>query len=324
VGAGLASGRPPGGAPAEVPRPPLRDALLVRRTPADALGAVVARWGDVWANDPSNGTLLRLGGDDGRVRARIPVGGRAALAADHSSVWALRWGGRFRRVPNGPLLRIDPVTNRVTQRIPLRPPSREPMQAFGVLACEGSVWVWGPRRVLRYDETSGRLVRELAIGDDHGEVTGAALDRAELVAVTADGQIVRFTLGGAVAGPRRLELAGAELLGVRGRRVLASVNGTLVAADDGSGRILWRRPLGFRVATVVPWEGVLLAQGSALGDPGDRLWALDPDTGRVLGAAVVPSFGTTAMAANRGALWIATAGGEMIVVPPPLARLPPR
>ena len=70
--------------------------------------------------------------------------------------------------------------------------------------------------------------------------------------------------------------------------------GALIAVDVETGRLLWRRPLGFRISTMLPREGILLAHGAAFHDPGDRVWAIDTATGRVLAAAVVPSFGTRA------------------------------
>jgi hypothetical protein len=35
-------------------------------------------------------------------------------------------------------------------------------------------------------------------------------------------------------------------------------------------------------------------------DPGDRVWALDPATGRTLATTTVPSFGTTSMTTSGG------------------------
>jgi hypothetical protein len=95
----------------------------------------------------------------------------------------------------------------------------------------------------------------------------------------------------------------------------------LVAVDVRTGRKLWRRPLGFRISTMLPREGILLAHGAAFRDAGDRVWAIDTATGRILASAVVPSFGTTSMIAADGALWFATAAGELIAAPPVVVRL---
>ena len=232
-------------------------------------------------------------------------------------MWALRWGGRFWRRPNGPLYRIDPATNRVAARIPL------PMVAFGLEACDSGLWVWGPSRVLRLDPGSGRVLEEFAVPERYGEVTGAVRARGGLLATTADGHLVSFAPGrGRSVQPREAALAGTELIAAAdGRAFAAASGGGLVAVDARSGRVLWRRSLGFRTSTLLDSGGVLLAQGAAFRDPGDRVWALDPATGRVLASATLPSFGTTSMTAAGGALWIGTGAGEVIVVPPLLTRL---
>ena len=113
----------------------------------------------------------------------------------------------------------------------------------------------------------------------------------------------------------------AELLAVDRGIALAAVAGGLVAVDARTGRVRWRRRLGFRISTMLRGGGILLAHGAAFHDPGDRLWALDAATGRVLASTVVPSFGTTSMATNGRSLWFATAAGEVIVVPRIVTRL---
>jgi hypothetical protein len=298
----------------------LLGAAAGRLAPADNLGDVVTAAGDAWMSDPVAGSVLRLDGRDGRVLARIPVAGRVDLAADGRSVWALRWGGRFWRRPNGPLLQINPLTNRILQRIPLRVPSGDPVVAFGVLAGENSIWVWGPRHVLRFDVAT-RLVIDAVVGDRHGELTGAALVHGGLIAVTADGHLVRFD---AWTGTRtragRAPVTAVELRAVAGRRVLATAHGTLYALDVDTGRLVWSRRLGFHVGAIVRSGGIVLAQGAALGDLGDRLWAIDVRTGRVLATMVLPSFGTAGMAAVDGALWITIATGQVMVLPRWLTR----
>jgi outer membrane protein assembly factor BamB len=220
------------------------------------------------------------------------------------------------RWPNGPLFRIDPATNRVTARIPLRTGSGEPLVGFGVLVGAGGAWVWGPSEVTRIDPSSGRVVRVLSAGADGFELTGAVLHAGGLLAVAADGGLVRFDRRRRVSrGAPEPALATADLLAAIGDHVLAAVDGTLIAADASTGRVLWRRALGFRVSTVIEAGGVLLAHGGSLGDQGDRVWAIEPATGRVLASTVLPSFGTTGMVVAGGSLWFATSAGELIVLP---------
>ena len=298
------------------PRAPSANPLLVRLQVGENLAGLTAGSGDVWVNDFGREQLLRLSGRSGRVVARFPLGRRIALAVDGSSVWALRWGGRFFRTPNGPLYRIDPATNRITMHIQL---DREQVY-FGVLSGNGGTWVWGPRHVARIEPVAGFVLQAFRVGDETGELTGAVLYGDGLLATTADGHLLRVG-SGVRLGPRVPALERAELLAVDRGIALAAVAGGLVAVDARTGRVRWRRALGFRISTMLPGDGILLVHGAAFHDPGDRLWALDAATGRVLASAVIPSFGTTSMATNGRSLWFATAAGEVIVVPRIVTRL---
>jgi outer membrane protein assembly factor BamB len=292
-------------------------APLVRLDVGDNLGTMVPAGGDVWVNDFGREQLVQLDGHSGRVLARLPLGRRVALAAGGESLWALVWGGRFFRAPNGPLYRIDAATGRVRRRIPLDPDQIY----FGVLADGRDVWVWGPRHVVRIEPYSAFITNEFDIEDDAGELTGAVLPRDGLLVSTADGRLLHVGREGIQPGPRVPELARAELLAVDRGNALAAVAGALIAVDARTGRPRWRRPLGFRISTLLPSEGILLTHGAAFRDAGDRIWAIDTATGRLLASAVVPSFGTTSMIAAGGGLWFATAAGEVIVAPPLPVRL---
>jgi outer membrane protein assembly factor BamB len=295
--------------------------MLATLEPADGLGTVVGGWGDAWMDARWSQRLLRLDGRTGRVVARIPVDGRVALAAGAGAVWALQSGGGYARSLHGPLLRIDPATNRVTARIPLRDLADERVVGFGVLAARGSVWVWGPRDLLRIDPRRDRVVQAFAVGDERGELTGAALGRGHVFATTADGHLVRFDARtGAELSAVRLPLRDPALRRARRGDLLLSARGHLAAVDALTGRLAWRRDIGYRIGAVLEIDGVLWADGAATEDSGDRLWALDPATGAAVNSVVLPAFGTIAMAEVDGALWITTAGGEVLVLSRWLAR----
>jgi outer membrane protein assembly factor BamB len=266
-------------------------------------------------------SLLRIDGTDGRVVARIPVDGRVALSAGGGAVWALQSGGGYGRELRGPLLRIDPVANRVAARIPLRTPAGEPVVGFGVLADDADVWVWGPLAVLRIDPRANRVVQAFAVAPSGRELTGAALAGRHVLASTTDGRVMRFDgpTGGTVAPAPVLD-TGAQLEAATERRLILTGHGSVLAMDSGTGKVVWRQRLGFRIGEVLAHGRVLLMHGGALGDAGDRLWAIDAARGRVVRSLVLPAFGTRDMAMVEGALWIACAGGTVVVIPPWLLR----
>ena len=179
-------------------------------------------------------------------------------------MWALRWGGRFFRTPNGPLFRIDARTGRITRRIPLDPDQIY----FGVLAGAGAVWVWGPSHVVRIHPATGSILSDLAITRESGELTGAVLEEDGLLLSTVDGHLLHFDGFSVEHGSRAGALVRAELLAVDRGRAIASVAGALVAVDVQTGRLLGGGPLGFRISTMLPSEGILLAHGAAFHDPG--------------------------------------------------------
>src|SRR4051794_406518 len=289
---------------------------------ADGLGAAVATGGDLWMDDRDGSRLLRVDGASGRIRAALPVVGRLALAAGPGAVWAIEAGGDGAdegiSLP-GPLLRVDPATGAVRARIPL-----DGVVAFGVRAHGRDAWVWGPQDLLRIDARTDRITRRVAVGGAHGEVRGLAVVRGRLVAAAADGTLLRFDpRTGARTGAVPTRLPDPMIRATLGRRLVLSSHGEVAAVDPRTGRARWRRRLGFRVGAAVPARGRLWVHSAAREDPGDRLSALDPSTGRLRGTLVLPTFGTTAMARSGGRLWLATAGGRPGPGPPPAAPAPP-
>jgi outer membrane protein assembly factor BamB len=303
-------------------RPVHAPLTVVELTPGDGLAAVSSGWGDAWVDDRWQERLLRLDGDRGRVVASLPVDGRLALTAGAGAVWALQSGGGYGRGLRGPLLRIDPATNRVTSRIVLRPPWGEPVLGFGVVTAGDSVWVWGPDDLLRIDARTNRVMQAIQAGDDHGELTGLVVLGGEPVVTTADGHILRFDplTGAERAVP--VPLRDPVLQGAADHHLLLTAHGAVAAADPSTGRLLWRTRLGFRLGTVVHHGGVLWANGADIDDPGDRVWKLDGDSGAVLDSALLPEFGTVGIAVVDGALWVTTANGRVLVVTPRLPLVP--
>jgi hypothetical protein len=290
---------------------PLQPTLAALQ-PGGGLGDVSRGHGDAWIDDRWNERLLRVDRRTGRVLARIPVQGRLALSDGGRNVWALQSGGGYGRALRGPLLRIDTARNRVMARIPL------PALGFGLLAQGDAVWVWGPRDLLRIDARTDELTQVIHLADDRGETTGFALIGEQPVITTADRHLVQFDprTGAEVAAvPLALDVPVLHQASA-GRAVLSS-RGTVAMVDPASGELLWQRRLGFRIGTVLQAGGALWVQGAYIRDPGDRVWQLDPDTGATLGSALLPAFGSMAMAAIDGSLWVTTASGRVLVLPLP-------
>jgi outer membrane protein assembly factor BamB len=171
---------------------------------------------------------------------------------------------------------------------------------------------------MRVDPRAGQVVQSIAVPDAYGETTGFALLGPEPVITTADGHLVRFDpLTGAVLAAIPLRLTAPALQGIGADRAILAVGGSVVAVNPATGSVLWARRLGYRIGTVVEARGALWAQGAYIRDPGDRVWRLDPRNGAVLGSALLPAFGTMAMAVVDSTLWVTAGSGRVMVLPLP-------
>jgi outer membrane protein assembly factor BamB len=299
------------------PIPPLLGTL----TAADALGAMDGGWGDAWVDDIWDGRLLRMSGADGRVVARIPVYGRLGLSGGAGAMWALQAGDGYGRDRHGPLLKIDPRTNRVAARTALRTLAGQRVVAFGVLAGAGGAWVWGPMDVLRVDPRTGRMAQAFAMPYQHGELSGAALTARGLLATAADGSLLRIDPRTGVRLVRAAPGgAGTAIRSAGAGRLVFTAQGDVWSTAQADGRVAWHRRLGFRIGAVLPAGRVLMVSGAVLEDAGDRLWAIDARTGRVLRSIVLPTFDAADMAIVDGALWVSCVNGKVLVIPRWLTR----
>jgi outer membrane protein assembly factor BamB len=273
------------------------------------LGAVTGGAGDAWVDDRWDERLVRLDRGTGSVVARIPVDGRLALTAGAGSLWALQSGGGYGRGLRGPLLRIDPATNRVVARIALG------ALGFGLAAQGESLWIWGPDDLIRVDARTNLVAQRIAVASEHGETTGFALVGDQPVITTADGHLIRFDArSGAEARAVTVPFASPALQSASPRRAVLIAGGDVAAVDPRTGAALWRTRLGFRVGSVLETGGVLWAYGAYVRDPGDRVWQLDPDRGAILGSVLLPAFSTMGMAIVDGTIWVSTAGGRVLVL----------
>ena len=159
------------------------------------------------------------------------------------------------------------------------------------------------------------MAQRIRVSDAHGELRGLAVRGGELIAAAADGRLLRFDARtGRRAGSVPAPLPAPAVRATLGRRLVLSSHGTWRLSAPRTGRVVWRRRLGFRAGAVVRAHGLLWVHSAALDDPGDRLTALEPVTGEVRATQLLPAFGTTGMVFQGGRLWLAAAGGRVLAV----------
>jgi streptogramin lyase len=146
------------------------------------LGALDAGAGRLWAIDCNKGIVY--GVDPRRravkIRAQVRAGeGLGDIAVTAESVWVSDWASHV-------VLRLDPTTGRVIERIPA---GDQPEKLAGVA---GDIWVTdaGAGELLRIDASANRVVETLPVGvkpaavaADHKSVWLLDQNRAVQVAV---------------------------------------------------------------------------------------------------------------------------------------------
>ena len=146
--------------------------------------AVGAR--SVWLADLRNG-MVRIDPANGK-RVPVKVGWVNGLALGAGAVWAVSG-------PAATVVRVDPRTDRVTDRIPLvsRPNFASPFP-YAVAAGAGFVWVVNGNTgtVTKIDPVLRGVVATIPIGVGTNVLGIAAGDRAAWVTDSSDGTLVRI------------------------------------------------------------------------------------------------------------------------------------
>jgi hypothetical protein len=298
-------------------RPVAPPEVVAELSVADTLGATFGAFGSVWMADTSRDELLRVDPDSRRVVGRLPVAGELALGVGAGSLWALQEGqsrkSRGGFALNGPLLRIDPSTNRVTARIALGTVAGQPFAGYEVLDGRDEVWVAGVSGAVRIDPQTNRITQAIAAPDQLVGTHFALLD-GDLWAITEDGRLLSFdTRTGRPVSNVRLGFPEArDLSNGPGGALIAAAPGALARIEPYSGRVLWRTRLGPSVDVWTAAGGLIWVRSSGQGQ--DRLSALDPDSGRVLTRVELEDFGGAGLAAVNDELWLSTVGGSVVVL----------
>jgi hypothetical protein len=149
--------------------PPPSGPRIVSSVTVDVgVGPMTAGFGSVWVGSSLNRTLVRIDPATNKTLATISLGvtgtGAVGLAVGEGAVWAVGGGDPA----HGPLvgeaflMRIDPLTNTVSARLPLE-------GAYGVAVGPGAIWVASAREHLwRVDPVRMQVTARIAIDRPHG------------------------------------------------------------------------------------------------------------------------------------------------------------
>ena len=282
--------------------------------------------------------LRRLDPRTGEEVAAIPLEGLSdvftQVAFGAGSVWVssgyYSMGPPDRRGPGDVVLRIDPRTNRVVDRIPVDPPSG---LAFG----HGSVWAAsaGYGTLTRIDPETGEVAAKIEVG--RGAVDVAADERSGAVWVASvylpkdyggydspgyseDRNLTRVdpaTNRVATQIPIRAGSwdGGADHVAVGEGAVWAQGGGELFKVDPATDEVTATASVGGSSSHLAVYGGAVWAMAQV---DEFRLARVDPRTVRVVASediGPIPKVGTGGMAAGGGYVWFSSGDGLARVAP---------
>jgi virginiamycin B lyase len=137
------------------------------RIPGEACSGLASRFGSIWV--PICGkkpALVRIDEAKNAISDILPTAPAApegGIAASDDSVWLVA-------DKNGTLLRIDPSTNRVRQKIPI------PSGSYNPIFSDGTVWITGIEKnvLTAVDASSGKVVESITVGPKPRFLTAGA------------------------------------------------------------------------------------------------------------------------------------------------------
>ena len=289
---------------------------------------------------PANMLLKRLDPETGRVTAAVELDGFFAnvteVAFGAGSVWvssADYYPGPVDGAgsPGDAVLRVDPATNRVVDRIPLPSPS-------GVAFGHGSVWVTsaGQGTLSRINPETGEVAARIEVG--RGAVDVAVDERGGAVWIAGlhlpedyeeypppghseDRKLTRVDPGtnrvvAEVPIGAGSPEGGAHSVDVgEGAVWAASVDGDLLKVDPATNEVLAITRLGDYTSDLAVSEGVVWAtvQNKAPGDVRTLLVRVDPSTVKVVGSrdlGGLEASGPGRIAVGDGNVWFVTGGAK--------------
>jgi streptogramin lyase len=246
-----------------------------------------------------------------RAQAVLPVDSADAMAAVGGALWV--------KTDPGFVFRIDPATNKITDKIVVDKGIDQSQYCQGIGSDGASVWPCATRRegtgLAQIDPATKRVVRVVPATKVFDQLAIPATPRG-LWLLTAEGtqvSVVDPASGKVMAyplGARYLQLA------AHGDRVVAtsSVNGAVVAVDANTGRVVKRTTMN------TPREAILIGTDVWV-DTADGLTRLTRDLeARTVYKGVTAGTGGDIFAGS-GSAWLRDSGGTIYRIDPATGRV---
>jgi outer membrane protein assembly factor BamB len=223
------------------------------------------------------------------------------------AVWALRERGR--------LLRIDPATGGVTDRVALRLPGGGRLTGFDVQMLGGVPWVIGGEGAMRVNPRDGHVEHFTRLPHRIEPFFVIAAEQS-LWVVGRTQRLVRYDLAtGRRQGDWPVPIRGSVgVTPTQAGPVYATHLGEVARADPADGRLAWRRKLGTSVTGIPYLRGSSLWIHASNAAGRDRLVELDLASGQTRSSVVLPEFGASGVATVGRQLWITTPNGKVMVL----------
>lgn len=266
---------------------------------------------------PTKTLLKRLDPRTGEEEATVPLEDFSAniteVAAGAGSVWVSSASGEA-----GVVIRVDPETNRVVDRIPV-PVDSPTGLAFG----HGSVWITssGHGTVSRIDPETGEVAAKIEVG--RGAVDIAADERSGDVWVAGaylaeakklsriDPATNRVVAEVPIAAQSRYGGAQSVAVGQGSVWAQSADSGELFKVDPATNEVVARLSLGDYSSHLAVYGGTVWATAQV--SSRTRLVRIDPRTGRVLASEDLGSVSTSGygrLVAGGGYVWFVSSAGK--------------
>ena len=277
--------------------------------------------GSLWATDQQTTLLKRVDPQTGEVVAEIPLKHEGAVftrvAFGAGSVWVssglYETGPAPKRGPGDVVIKIDPRTNRVVDRIPVDPPTG---LAFG----HGSVWATSASygTVSRIDPQSGKVVAKIKVGRGVGDIATDESSGAVWVANEQGGWLRKRLTRVDPETNRVAEMSSRADGGVAVGEgaVWVSSEDKLLKVDPETNEVAAMGSVGAYYSQLVVYGGGVWAMGGQA--EGYRLVRVDPSTMHIVASediGPIPKIGDGGLAAGGGYVWFSSGEGLARVSP---------